>query len=283
MGSEVAARFAVLGHPVAHSLSPLIHAANFRAVGFDGSYGKFDVPPEGLREAIDRLQGEGYLGLNITVPHKIAVIGLLDGLDESVTRYGACNTVKFEADGSRTGYNTDVIGFVEGLAAHGFSIRGRRVLVLGCGGAGTAIATCACYEGAAEVKVAARRAESVASLVSRLESLHAQRPSTKVFGVSDISLWGAAAREADLVVNATPVGLRPGDPPVLPQGCFRPGQFEFDTVPTKEFPPTASAALAAGAEAADGLEFLVAQGAKAFELWTGLAADRRAMLAAVGR
>ncbi len=280
-------KFAVLGHPVAHSLSPLMHAANFAAIGFDGSYEKFDVAPENLASFIKEKQAEGYAGLNITVPHKIAVIPLLDHPDESVVRYGACNTVKFEPDGRLSGYNTDVIGFIEGLAAHGFSIAGKKVVIIGCGGAGSALATCAVYEGAKDLKVADLREGAVTALVGKLQALQME---TAVSGLpvldgtaSDAqkALWGEAAAAADLVVNATPMGLHPGEPSALPPSAFHPGQFVLDIVPTKTFPPTATAAKAAGATATDGLEFLVGQGAKSFEIWTGVAADRSAMLAAI--
>ena len=93
--------------------------------------------------------------------------------------------------------------------------------------------------------------------------------------------WGAAAAQAELVVNATPMGLHPGEPSALPPACFHPGQFVLDIVPTVTFPPTAAAARAAGATATDGLDFLVGQGAKSFELWTGVAADRAAMRASL--
>ena len=139
-------KFAVIGHPVAHSLSPKMHQANFKAIGFDGTYEKFDVAPEDVETFVREKQREGYAGLNVTVPHKLAVIPLLDHVDVSVARYGACNTLKFEADGTITGYNTDVIGFVEGLAAHGFTLAGKRVFIVGCGGAGSALATACCYE-----------------------------------------------------------------------------------------------------------------------------------------
>ena len=280
-------KFAVLGHPVAHSLSPTMHAANFASIGFDATYEKFDVEPEKLADFIKQKQAEGYSGLNITVPHKIAVIPLLDRLDESVKRYGACNTIKFEDDGTLSGYNTDVIGFVTGLAAHGFSIKGKKVVIIGCGGAGSALATCTCYEGAAELKVADLRAESVTNLVAKLQGLGL---GTAVSGLEVLdgtasdaqkAIWGEAAKEADLVVNATPMGLHPGEPPALPPDCFHPGQFVLDIVPTKDFPPTAAAAVKAGATATDGLEFLVGQGAKSFEIWTGVTADRKAMLAAI--
>ena len=280
-------KFAVLGHPVAHSLSPTMHAANFASIGFDATYEKFDVEPEKLADFIKQKQAEGYSGLNITVPHKIAVIPLLDRLDESVKRYGACNTIKFEEDGTLSGYNTDVIGFVTGLAAHGFSIKGKKVVIIGCGGAGSALATCTCYEGAAELKVADLRAESVTNLVAKLQGLGL---GTAVAGLEVLdgtasdaqkAIWGEAAKEANLVVNATPMGLHPGEPPALPPDCFHPGQFVLDIVPTKDFPPTAAAAVKAGATATDGLEFLVGQGAKSFEIWTGVTADRKAMLAAI--
>ena len=280
-------KFAVLGHPVAHSLSPTMHAANFASIGFDATYEKFDVEPEKLADFIKQKQAEGYSGLNITVPHKIAVIPLLDRLDESVKRYGACNTIKFEEDGTLSGYNTDVIGFVTGLAAHGFSIKGKKVVIIGCGGAGSALATCTCYEGAAELKVADLRSESVTNLVAKLQGLGL---GTAVSGLEALdgtasdaqkAIWGEAAKEADLVVNATPMGLHPGEPPALPPDCFHPGQFVLDIVPTKDFPPTAAAAVKAGATATDGLEFLVGQGAKSFEIWTGVTADRKAMLAAI--
>ena len=280
-------KFAVLGHPVAHSLSPTMHAANFTSIGFDATYEKFDVEPEKLADFIKQKQAEGYSGLNITVPHKIAVIPLLDRLDESVKRYGACNTIKFEEDGTLSGYNTDVIGFVTGLAAHGFPIKGKKVVIIGCGGAGSALATCTCYEGAAELKVADLRSESVTNLVAKLQGLGL---GTAVAGLEVLdgtasdaqkAIWGEAAKEADLVVNATPMGLHPGEPPALPPDCFHPGQFVLDIVPTKDFPPTAAAAVKAGATATDGLEFLVGQGAKSFEIWTGVTADRKAMLAAI--
>ena len=282
-------KFAVIGHPVAHSLSPTMHAANFRSLGYDATYEKFDVAPEDLAAFVREKQREGYAGLNVTVPHKIAVIPLLDRTDESVARYGACNTLKFEPDGTIAGYNTDVIGFVTGLAAHGFSLAGKKVVIIGCGGAGSALAACTCYEGAAELKVADLRGAAVAALVEKLTALGL---GTRVSGLDVLdgtasdaqkAVWGAAAEAADLIVNATPMGLHPGEPSALPPSCFHAGQFVLDIVPTKAFPPTAAAAVRAGATATDGLEFLVGQGAKSFEIWTGVTADRAAMLEAIRR
>ena len=136
--------------------------------------------------------------------------------------------------------------------------------------------------------VADLRADSVSTLVARLKSLGHD---TAVTGLpvldgtpSDAQkvVWGEAAKEADLVVNATPMGLHPGEPSALPPACFHPGQFVLDIVPTVTFPPTAAAARAAGATATDGLDFLVGQGAKSFELWTGREAPIDAMKRALG-
>ncbi len=272
-------RFAVIGHPVAHSLSPKMHAANFASIGFDAEYGKFDVAPDELAAFVAAKRDEGYRGLNITVPHKVAAVALLDHIDESVSLYGACNTMRFEQDGSVSGFNTDVAGFLDCLAAHGFMLEAADVIVLGCGGAGGALAAACVRAGARRVRVAARREASARRLCETLAGIDAGCAEIGIFDMADT----LAVREADLIVNATPVGLKPEDPSVLPETAFRPGQFVLDIIPTRHFPPTAAAARRAGAIAVDGLEFLVGQGAKSFELWTGLRADRRAMLEALRR
>ena len=105
-------KYAVIGHPIAHSLSPVIHKANFAALGIYADYAKFDVSPENLSSFIREKQREGYRGLNITVPFKTAVLDLLDVRDESVVRYGSCNTIKFCDDSLIDGYNTDFYGFI---------------------------------------------------------------------------------------------------------------------------------------------------------------------------
>ena len=289
-------KFAVIGHPVAHSLSPKMHTANFASIGFDATYEKFDVAPEDVASFVRAKRDEGYSGLNVTVPHKLAVIPLLDHVDESVTRYGACNTIKFEQDGTLTGYNTDVIGFVTGLAAHGYALAGKKVFIVGCGGAGSALTTACCYEKAASLTVADLDAPRISSLADRLRALGTgtevtallpvpeKAPGAGVCGAdldASKALWGRAAESAEIVVNATPMGLHEGEPSALPPSAFHPGQFVLDIVPTVHYPPTATAAKAAGADASDGLEFLVGQGAKSFELWTGVGADRAAMLRAI--
>ncbi len=273
-------RFCVIGHPVAHSLSPEMHAANFAALGYAGEYSKFDVAPEDLGAFVRRLRDDGYLGMNVTVPHKRAVMEFLDRVDDTVSGYGACNTVKFERDGTLSGFNTDITGFHDCLSAHGCGIRGARVAILGCGGAGEALAKACLRSGAAAVFVAARTAESRRRLLASLRELAAACAAAPVLGELDTA-DAAAARECDLIVNATPIGLKETDASVLPAASFREGQVVLDIIPTRRTPPTAALAASRGATAIGGLEFLVGQGAKSFEIWTGLRADRAAMLKAV--
>ncbi len=268
-----ARKFAVLGHPVGHSLSPEMHRANFAALGFVATYEKFDVAPENLAETLKKLQKEGFSGVNLTIPHKVAVLPLLDQVDETVRQYGSCNTVRFEADGSLTGFNTDVTGFIETLSAHGFSLAGKNVLIFGRGGAGSALAACATAENAQKVSIFGRNAYVDGDSPHEIGGDCPRELKPEVLDL---------AREADLIVNATPVGLKLGDSPLLPAEVFRPGQVVLDIIPTRALPPTAATAQAAGATAIGGLEFLVGQGAKAFELWTGIPADRAAMISALG-
>lgn len=267
-----AVKFAVIGHPVAHSLSPKMHEANFRALGIDATYTKFDVLAEDLASFLNERKKEGYCGINVTVPHKQTVMQHLDSLDESAAEYGSCNTVKFMQDGSLRGYNTDIIGFVASLSSHGFTLRGKRIGIAGCGGAGGAIALACVKEGAAETLVAARTRESESRLIERI------RKKCQAANIARLDLGDTALlRSCDLLVNASPVGLRPDDTSVFPPGSFKRGQFVLDIIPKRDLPPTAAAAQREGAFAIGGLDFLVAQGAASFEIWTGLKPDIAAM------
>ena len=256
---------ALFGHPVGHSLSPAMHAANFRALGLtDATYEAFDVPPEELASALARCVVSGYCGLNLTIPHKNAVIPLLDSLDESAVLYKAVNTVRIGADGRTTGFNTDVPGFLQDLRVHGVEVKGRRVLVIGAGGAGGAIALGCADAGAAEVAIANRTPrDGVLSLGG---------PECRAF-----------AESADVIVNATSVGLRPDDTSILPAADFRAGQTFYDLIPIRRETASCAAARAAGARAFGGLGMLVEQGALAFRIWSGRAADVQAMRDAIER
>jgi shikimate dehydrogenase len=274
-------KFALLGHPVKHSLSPAMHEASFRALGIDAEYLCFDVSPESLAGRLAACRDEGFRGLNLTVPHKSAAVALMDRLDASARLYGAVNTVRIDGDGL-TGINTDADGFLEDLAVNfRMSPEGRRVLVLGCGGAGRALAIACAHLGTPEVLLANRTVAKSAQVAAEIARLLPDTPTeVRVLG-GDRAEWTARCREADLVIQCTTAGLGAGDVSLLPPEAFRRGQFLYDIVYTRRVTPTMRAALAAGADAANGAGMLVYQGAAAFREWTGLNADIAAMRAAL--
>ena len=240
-------KFAVLGHPVAHSLSPTMHTANMASIGFEGTYEKFDIDPADLPAAIKRFQQEGYSGLNITVPHKIAVIPLLDHKDESVVRYGACNTIKFEADGTLSGYNTDVIGFSRSIGPL-LQPHHTRALVLGTGGASLAV-----HYALKELGVAS-------TAVSRT-------PKDGQLGYGDLT--EEVMRSHTVIVNATPLGTTPdtGSCPAIPYGLLTPRHLCFDLVYNPDKTLFLSKAEAHGATIKNGLEMLYIQADEAWKIW----------------
>lgn len=269
-------RFAVIGHPVAHSLSPRMHAANFRALGLEATYGAVDVEPGAVAAALRRFAREGYRGINVTVPHKLEAAACMDRLDASATRAGAVNTVRFASDGTMTGFNTDMAGFARPLAVRGFPLAGARVLLLGAGGAARAVAAACLDAGCAALRVANRTPEKAAELAAGLAD---GRVSSSALAAAAAEL--AAGADWNLVVNCTTVGLRPDDPPVLAPDCFRAGQLVYDIIPCARETATCAAARAAGAETLGGLGMLAAQAAESFRIWTGREADLAALEAAL--
>ena len=274
-------RFGLLGHPVAHSLSPVMHAASFRALGIEAEYLCLDVPPEALAGQLDACRREGFTGLNLTVPHKEAAVPLMDRLDRSARLFGAVNTVSFTPRGL-TGFNTDAEGFLADLALScRLSPMGRSVLILGCGGAGRALAIACVNAGAADVLLANRTFEKAERLAGDIRRVLPDASAHVEALPSDAGVWAERCRSVDVAVQCTPAGLHEGDAPALPTEAFRPGQLLYDIVYTARVTPTMRAALAAGADAVNGAGMLVYQGAAAFALWTGQTADVAAMRAAL--
>ena len=273
--------FALLGHPVGHSLSPAMHNAAFKALGLRANYALLDVRPGDLPRTLDELRAKKYGGLNVTIPHKEAAYRFLaakHALSDTAQLLHSVNTVVFRPDGSLLGDNTDAPGFLDALKeSFRASPRGRRVLVLGCGGAGRALALTCAMQGAesifvTDVNLAARR--------RLLLALRQAAPGLPVAGVS-LDRARAAARDCDLIVQATPVGMHPGDPSLLPPDAFRKGQIVFDLIYNPAVTPLLATAKAAGARTANGLGMLLHQGARAFRLWTGRKPPVPAMRAAL--
>lgn len=257
--------YAVLGHPVRHSLSPCMHNAAFRALGMDAVYLALDMPPGRSASVLPWLEEAGFGGLNVTVPLKEEWFQAVERLEESARLMGAVNTVLFR-DGHSVGCNTDGAGFVRAVQEMpDFQFVGQRVLLLGAGGAARAAAMAAAAEQCAEVTVANRTPERAEALAG---DVHRAFPQVRVQG---LSLKGAeeAAREADLIVQCTSAGLRADEPPLLRARAFHAGQRVFDMIYSQHRTPILCEAEAAGAAVANGLGMLLWQGALAFEWWTG--------------
>jgi len=243
---------ALLGWPVAHSLSPQLHAAAIADAGLDLAYLAFGVPPEALEAAVAGLGALGALGANVTVPHKSAVLALADEVAPDAAAVGAANTLTWR-DGRLVADNTDLPGLQVVLADLGVEA-GDGVVLCGAGGAARAAAV-ALGRAGTRVEVVGRRPEAVTGVQEVL--------------VAAGGSAGPVARPR-LLVNATPLGLH-GEAPPARLLALGPGQIALDLVYGREPTPFVRAARAAGATAADGLGLLVAQAALSFAIWTGVA------------
>ncbi len=267
-------KFAVLGHPINHSFSPIMHMASFRALNFNATYERRDVPPEKLSDALKALADEGFSGVNLTIPHKQLALPMMDELTPEAIRLGAVNTVRFQ-DGQFSGHNTDGAGFLAAVKTMlGFACAGKRVAVIGCGGAGRAVALSLGYAGAKHIAVLDVDSERAQQLAQELETQCAVEAS---------AASRAELREADLVAQCSPSGLAILPEPAAFAEDFRAGQVLYDLVipPGNPITPTMREAQKAGVQCANGVRMLVEQGALSFTFWTGLEADREAMFQAV--
>jgi len=267
--------YGVIGDPIRHSKSPIMLNRAFQEAGINGAYGAFRVTPDRLGEAIAGIRALGFRGLNVTIPHKIEVMRFLDEIDEGARAIGAVNTIVNEA-GRLVGYNTDGIGYVRSLKEEAEpELAGKRIVVLGCGGASRGIVWALTREKPAEIVLTNRTAERAAELA---DSFGAEKGVTSAPWESLKELCA----EADVVINTTSVGMSPNAEatPIDPE-WLRPGAVASDLI----YNPLTTAFLR-GAEKRDcrihgGLGMFVYQGAYAFEYWTGQPAPVAAMRGAV--
>jgi len=272
--------YAVLGHPIGHTLSPIMHNAAFQALGLDAVYLAFDVAPERLPEVLRAMHAMGFGGVNLTVPLKETAFTVLKDLDSSAELAGAVNTVEFLPGGAIRGHSTDGAGFLLALdEAFGTGVAEKRILVIGAGGAGRTVAITCAMERASTVLLADVEEARAVKVAEEIRGL-AQGAETRVVPADPVGL-SAAAKESDVIVQATPVGMKQDDPSPLAAEAFRPGQLAFDLV--YMYPETAfvKAAHGGGAKATNGLGMLLHQGARAFTIWTGEGAAVAAMRTAL--
>ena len=242
-----------------------MHNAAFQALGLDAVYEARRVTTAELGRVVQELHREPYLGANVTIPHKEAVLGLVDAYSELVERTGAANTLVRDGDRVRA-ENTDVHGFREALAAAEIDVADRRVLVLGAGGAARAVVV-ALADLDARTEIASRRSEQ-AEEVARIAR-----------GRARACPWPRTLERHDVVVNATPLGLHAEDP--LAGVALPPSLRVVDLVPIAAATPLVRRARAAGCVTVDGLPMLLHQAAASFALWTDRAAPIEVMRAAL--
>lgn len=266
----------LIGDPVAHSVSPAMHNAAFAHYELPERYALWPTPAAALAHRLTALRAAGMRGANVTLPHKTAVIGLLDELDPVAAAVGAVNTIVRLPDGRLRGLNTDVAGFLRALAQAGIDPAGRAVVVLGAGGAARAVGYGLITAGVESLVVANRTVARAAALVDDLRAATGSRSRLRAIALDDAAL-GAALAAAEVLINATSAGLHAETLPV-PEAALGPHLLVVDLIyrPT----PLLRAATARGARVQDGREMLVQQGALAFEAWTGLAAPLEIMRAA---
>ena len=257
----------IIGYPARHSLSPAFQQAAIDALGLKARYEIWEVAPEGLGELVRSLRAGPRIGANVTIPHKQAVRAYLDTLDPAAERIGAVNTIAREGD-RLIGYNTDAPGFLRSLVeVGGFDPQGAEVLVLGAGGAARAVAVALLDGGAARITLTNRTAARARELADQLARL----------GRVSVVEWegeerAAAARSADLIVNATALGMAHGPAPEvgpLAADAIRAGVVVYDLVYVPARTPLLDLAARQGARVIEGLPMLIYQGAIAFERWFG--------------
>ena len=272
-------RLGIIGYPIGHSISPIFQQAALDHLGIDATYEKWEVTPEGVGDFVAGLRAPGALGINITVPHKQAVIPFLDEVDEWATAAGAVNTI-VNRDGHLSGHNTDGPGFLRALLVEtGCDPMGTRALILGAGGAARGILL-ALARGGVDSMVIANRTLERAETLARLASDNSVR--SEAIPLSGNALTEAAAT-ADLIVNCTTMGMSHGpDEHGSPISAAQIPATAIvnDVVYTPLVTPFLKEAAAAGATALGGLHMLVYQGVLSFQMWTGVDAPVDVMLAA---
>lgn len=247
-------RLGLIGFPLSHSLSPAMHQAALQELGLPGTYELLETPRV-LPERLDQVRRE-FRGVNVTVPHKENVIPYLDDLSPEAKAIGAVNTVVNES-GRLVGHNTDAPGFLRGLEEAGIEYQGKRVLILGAGGAARGIVF-ALKPHAAEIWIRNRTPIRAMELAEEFGLMY----------VPDFSLEGAVG-ECDLLINTTSVGLKDPESSPLPEGLLPESAAVVDIVYNPPVTKLLRDAQASGLRTLGGLPMLVWQGALAFELWTG--------------
>ena len=264
-GSGSTRLYGILGHPIGHSLSPLMHTLAFRHHSLDAVYLPFSVAPDDLGSAVAGAVALGMGGFNVTIPHKENIVTCLDEITDEASAIGAVNTVQLR-EGRAIGHNTDGAGFLLPLQEMATPVSQLDACVLGAGGAARALAAALLGAGCPRLIIANRTFSRAERLAAELQSRYSDAEVRSIH-MSDAA---DAARQSRLVVNSTSMGMHQGDGSPLPGSCLGPEQVAYDIVYRPLITPFLQEARAAGATTIGGLDMLIGQGAAAFAIWTGL-------------
>jgi shikimate dehydrogenase len=263
----------IIGDPIEHTMSPVMHNAAFRKLGLDYVYLAFPVRQKALDKAVAGMRALNIRGLNVTIPHKVAIIPFLDKLDPLAEKIDAINTIVNE-DGVLTGYNTDATGFLQALLERGIKPRGKKVIILGAGGAARAISFILAERDASLV-ILNRHSARAEDLARRIAQFFPEEVKSLALNEENLKI---ALASADILINTTSVGMVPDvDKTPVPAELLKKGLIVFDIVYNPVKTRLLREAETAGAQTMNGLDMLVWQGALAFEKWTGRKAPLEVM------
>ena len=264
----------VIGAPIGHSLSPIIQNEALRAAGLDYVYAALPVRVDALTSAVHGLRDAGIAGFNVTIPFKTEIIPLMDDLSEDARRIHAVNTVVVEENGRLVGHNTDVTGFLAGFAECGIALAGRRAVLIGAGGAARAVLWGLLRSKVSSVVIGVRNVSKGAVLAADF----AANGDVRAYGFDDPAFTSALG-SADIIAQTTPLGMTPHveEMPPVDVAAIKSSAVFYDLIYTPAETRFLRAAAAHGHEAINGETMLVAQGAEAFFLWTGVRPDMELM------
>lgn len=264
--------YGIIGYPVEHSLSPLMHNAAFKALGVDAVYQLFPLREGELDKFFDDLHkaSSPIFGLNVTVPYKEKAMSYMDSLAPLAQKIGAINTIVIPRDRKLIGYNTDAPGFLTHLSELGFKAGGKKIAILGAGGSARAILTTLCMipERPASIKIYNRTASRAEELLAELGSRIDMSIVESVMSIDDLNI-----DLADLLINTTSVGMHKNDPPLVEAGLLRPHMLVYDLIYNPKETKLLQIARQQGARTANGLEMLFYQGVLALQHWTNVELD----------
>jgi len=270
--------YGVLGYPAKHSLSPAMHNAAFTSIGLKAEYRIFEKNPSQLENFLDSLNDSGISGLNVTVPYKEKVLSFLASVSPDARLIQAVNTIKVEGD-SLSGFNTDGQGFMHHLSGElGFNPTGKKLAILGAGGASKAISLYLGKNNPSLIAIYDIDKDKARSLAAYLGK---NFPSVSFKAAESIEDLGVG--KCNLLVNATPAGLKQGDPCLVAESAINPGALVYDLIYNPAETELLCRAKRRGARISNGLGMLLWQGAYSFQIWTGLKAPVEVMRGALER